>query len=96
MKTDRRFIQANFEALCSVALALLFFVWWYAFAYGLGSGDPAGYRYVLGLPEWFFYSSVAGPALFCVLAALMVRFLFKNMPLDPHENNKKGDDRHAA
>ena len=69
---DRRFRQANFEALCSIVLALSFFVWWYAFAYGLGSGDPARYRFVLGLPEWFFYSSVAGPARVWGLAGVMV------------------------
>ena len=92
MKTDRRFRQANFEALCSVVLAVLFFVWWYTFAYGLGSGDPSQYRYVCGLPEWFFYSSVLGPALFCVLALLMVKFLFRNMPLDPHEKEAAKND----
>ena len=88
---DRRFRQANFEALCSVALALLFFVWWYAFAYGLGEGDPSQYRYVFGLPEWFFYSSVAGPVLFCFLACLMVTFLFKNVSLTPHEDERRED-----
>lgn len=89
---DRRFRQANFEALCSVVLALSFFVWWYAFAYGLGSGDPAHYRFVLGLPEWFFYSSVAGPTLFCVLAWLMVKLLFKNVSLAPHEKEEPPHD----
>lgn len=93
MKIDRRFRQANFEALCSVGLALLFFVWWYAFAYGLGEKDPSQYGWILGFPDWFFYSAVLGPALFCVLACLMVRFLFKPMPLDPHE---KGEDSHVA
>ena len=89
---DRRFRQANIEALCSIVLAQSFFVWWYAFAYGLGSGDPARYRFVLGLPEWFFYSSVAGPALFCVLAWLMVKFLFKNVSLAPHEKEDAAHD----
>ncbi|MCI7403330.1 MULTISPECIES: YhdT family protein [unclassified Pyramidobacter] len=89
---DRRFRQANFEALCSIVLALSFFVWWYAFAYGLGSGDPARYRFVLGLPEWFFYSSVAGPVLFCFLAWLMVKFLFKNASLAPHEKEEASHD----
>lgn len=92
MKVDRRFRQANFEALCSVVLGLLFFVWWYAFAYGLGSGDPSQYTWVCGLPAWFFWSSVAGPALFCVLAWLMVKFFFKTMPLDPHEKEGGSHD----
>lgn len=88
MKTDRRFRQANFEAICSVGLAVLYFVWWYAFAYGLGAGDPTKYRFVLGVPEWFFYSSVLGPVLFCLLAALMVRFLFRRVSLEPHEREE--------
>lgn len=57
-----------------------------------GVGDPARYRFVLGLPEWFFYSSVAGPALFCVLAWLMVKFLFKNVSLAPHEKEDAAHD----
>lgn len=93
MKTDRRFRQANFEALCSVALALLFFLWWYGFAYGLGEKDPSLYRRVCGLPDWFFYSSVLGPALFCALAWLMVKFLFKPMSLAPHEKEDVRHDR---
>lgn len=90
MKVDRRFRQANFEAFCSVTLALLFFLWWYGFAYGLGDRDPSQYGWVLGLPDWFFYSSVLGPALFCILAWLMVKFLFKPMSLVPHEKEESG------
>ncbi len=97
MKTaDRRFRQGRYEALCSLALALLFFLWWYLFAYGLGSGDPAGYSLVMGLPAWFFYSSVLGPMLFCCLAWLMVKFLFKEVSLEAHEEDQQegaGDDR---
>ena len=93
MKTDRRFKQAGFEALCSVVLAVLFFVWWYVFAYGLGSGDPAQYRFVMGFPEWFFYSSIAGPIIFCFAAWLMVKFLFKEVSLVPHED--KGGNGNA-
>ncbi len=89
MKIERRFRQANFEAFCSVGLAVLFMIWWYAFAYGLGEKDPSQYDWILGFPAWFFYSSILGPALFCVLAWLMVKFLFKAVPLDPHE---KGTD----
>lgn len=89
---DRRFRQANFEALCSVVLALLFFVWWYCFAYGLGDCDPAQYRYICGFPQWFFYSSIVGPLLFCSAAWLMVTKLFKNMSLAPHESGEREAD----
>ncbi len=93
MFMDRRFRQARREALWSVLLALLFFLWWYGFAYGLGSGDPGQYSMVMGLPAWFFYSSVLGPALFCCLAWLMVKFLFKEVSLEAREGEAQDDER---
>lgn len=92
MREDSRFKQAGFEALCSVVLAVLFFVWWYAFAYGLGSGDPTKYEFVAGFPAWFFYSSIVGPIVFCFAAWLMVKFLFKEVSLAPHADGEEGVD----
>ena len=77
-----RFRQADREALYALILALLNFAWWYLTAYGLGSGPVESYRYILGFPAWFFMSSIVGFLLFSFLAAAMVRFLFKDMPLD--------------
>ena len=79
---DRRFAQANKEALLSLGVYALYFVWWYVCAYGMGSGDPAQYSYVFGLPAWFFYSCLVGYPLITVLLWAVVRFGFKNMPLD--------------
>lgn len=80
--TDRRFIQANKEAVIAVLLSLAYFLWWYATAYGLGDAPVSDYTYVLGFPAWFFYSCVAGFFLFALLAALMVRFCFKEVSLE--------------
>lgn len=91
MKNDPRFRQATFEAVCSVTLAILFFVWWYFFAYGLGSGDPAKFKFIAGFPEWFFYSSILGPILFCIAVWLMVKLLFKEVSLAPHDDGGKRD-----
>lgn len=90
-KTDRRFVQANKEAVIAVALSLAYFIWWYATAYGLGDKPVSEYDYVLGLPAWFFYSCVAGFLLFAVLAALMVRFIFKEVSLAKSEENTGGE-----
>jgi len=90
-KTDRRFIQANKEAVIAVALSLAYFIWWYATAYGLGDAPVSEYTYVLGLPAWFFYSCVAGFLLFAVLAALMVRFLFQEVSLEKNEDHAGGE-----
>lgn len=88
---DFRFKRANFEALCSVLLALLYLGWWYFFAYGPSSFDPMGSGLIMGLPKWFFMSSVLGPFLFCFLAWAMVALLFKEVPIaskgKDHEQN---------
>ncbi|MEG2004702.1 MAG: YhdT family protein, partial [Bilophila sp.] len=70
------------EALLSLGMYALYFVWWYVCAYGLGSGDPANYSYVLGMPAWFFYSCILGYPLLSFALWLMVRVFFKNIPLD--------------
>lgn len=84
MKTER-FTQTSKEALWGVGLFIVYFLWWYGFGYGLGSGDPAEYTYVLGLPAWFFWSCVAGFVVFFLVSWGIVCFFFKDMPLDDNE-----------
>ena len=57
---DPRFKIAHKEAWIGVALAIIHFLWWYGFAYGIGSNKVEQYTYILGLPAWFFYSCVLG------------------------------------
>ncbi|EIT83908.1 Sodium/pantothenate symporter [Fictibacillus macauensis ZFHKF-1] len=86
---DHRFKISRREAWLGTGLAVLNFVWWYAFAYGLGSKPVKEYTYILGLPAWFFYSCVAGFLLFSFLVFLMVTFLFKEVPFDEPEEKEK-------
>ena len=44
-KQDWRYAQANREALLTLGAYGLYFVWWYACAYGLGDGDPEAHAY---------------------------------------------------
>lgn len=78
---DPRYKQCNREALMGVGLGLLNLIWWYAWGYGLGSGPPENYRYILGFPAWFFMSCIAGAVLFTGLTILMVSRYYKEMPL---------------
>lgn len=87
-----RFAQANKEALITLGLYLGYFVWWYACAYGLGSGDPGEYSYVWGFPAWFFYSCIVGYPLIAFTLWLVVRLFFRDMPLDAYQ----GADPKAA
>lgn len=84
---DKRFKIAHREALIGVALVVINFAIWYGFAYGLGSGDPTQYTYVLGLPAWFFYSCIAGTVFMIVLIWIVMKVFFKEVPLDDEEEH---------
>jgi len=87
-----RFAVANREALIGCALVVINFVWWYGFAYGLGSKPPEEYTYVLGFPAWIFYSLILGTLVMFVLVFLVVKFLLKDISLEDEEEGKEEDD----
>lgn len=84
---DARFKIANREALIGVVLVIINFVWWYAFAYGMGSGSVENYSYVMGLPAWFFYSCVGGFILMVVLVTVVVKLFFKEVSFEDEEGD---------
>jgi uncharacterized membrane protein YhdT len=84
-REDRRFRVSNREALMGIGLAILNFIWWYAFAYGLGGKPVKEYSYIFGFPAWFFYSCVVGFVLFSILVYVMVRFAFQDVPFEDGE-----------
>ena len=65
---DKRFKVAKKEALIGIALVIINFIWWF----GFGSEDPAEYKYIFGLPEWFFYSCVLG----FIVMSIVITFTF--------------------
>ena len=85
---DWRFKVAHREAWIGVGLALFNFIWWYGFAYGLGSKPVEEYTYVFGLHAWFFYSCVLGFIVISILTIVIVKFWFVDVPFD-----EEGDQR---
>ncbi|WP_373894939.1 YhdT family protein [Virgibacillus natechei] len=85
---DYRFKIANREALIGVGLAIFNFIWWYGFAYGLGSKDPSEYSYVFGFPAWFFYSCVLGVVVLSLLVIIVVKKFFVEVPFDDEGEDK--------
>lgn len=85
-KIDSRFKVANREALIGVGLVIFNFIWWFGFAYGLGSKDPTDYSYVLGFPAWFFYSCILGFVVMVILTIIVVKFFFTDIPLDEEDD----------
>ncbi|TFB24330.1 DUF997 family protein [Filobacillus milosensis] len=82
MGKDRRFRIAHREALIGVVLAIFNFLWWYGFAYGLGSKSPEEYTYILGFPAWFFWSCIIGFIVMVILVIIVVKFLLTDVPLN--------------
>ena len=79
---DARFIQAHREARWSVWPALAYLAGW-ALCALLGGMQPG----VTGLPRWFELSCFFAPLLFIFLCWLMIRVVFRDIPLeDNHES----------
>jgi uncharacterized membrane protein YhdT len=79
---DPRFRIAHREALIGVGLAIVHFIWWYGFAYGLGSRPVEEYVYIFGLPDWFFYSCVVGFILICITVIVLAKFVLKDVSFE--------------
>ncbi|RIJ62942.1 YhdT family protein [Rummeliibacillus sp. POC4] len=86
---DKRYKVAHREALIGIALVVVNFAIWFGFAYGLGSGNPKEYTYVFGFPAWFFYSCIAGTIFMIVLLMVIIKFFFKDVPIEEED----GDDQ---
>jgi len=79
---DHRFKIAHREALIGVGLAIVHFVWWFGFAYGLGSRPVEEYTYILGFPDWFFYSCIIGFILVSVTVIILAKFVLKDVSFE--------------
>jgi uncharacterized membrane protein YhdT len=83
--------QLKKEAIVTSILYLIYFIWWYTFAYGLGDVDPKDYKYILGLPEWFFYSCILGFLMITTLLWFAIKIFFKDIDFTEYEK-KEGDN----
>ncbi|SFB06455.1 Uncharacterized membrane protein YhdT [Lentibacillus halodurans] len=86
--SDSNYKDANREALIGVGLVIFNFIWWFAFAYGLGGKDPSEYTYAFGLPAWFFYSCVLGFVVMAILVTIVVKKWFVEIPFDEEGEEK--------
>ncbi|WP_240512049.1 YhdT family protein [Paludifilum halophilum] len=89
-REDPRYKIANREAGTGVGLALLNFFWWFGFAYGMGSRPVEEYRYILGFPDWFFYSCIIGFFVIGFLVWAVVTFLFEDVSLEDSPEEQEG------
>ena len=79
--------QINREIIITSVLYGFYFIWWYYFAYMyVDSEDVKNFKYIFGLPEWFFYSCVVGLVVVNLLVYVLVHFFFKDVSLDEEQD----------
>lgn len=71
------------EIILTILLYIFYFVWWYYFAYiYTDSENVANFKYILGLPEWFFFSCVLGLFVINFLVFIVVNLFFKEIDFE--------------
>ncbi|WP_209121074.1 YhdT family protein [Alkalihalobacillus sp. BA299] len=88
-QNDPRFKIANREALIGVGLVIFNFLWWFGFAYGMGSSPVEEYSYVFGMPAWFFYSCVLGFLIMAVIVIVMVKTYFVEVDFEDEQEGSE-------
>ncbi|BFT83458.1 YhdT family protein [Enterobacter asburiae] len=79
---DKRFVQAHKEARWALWLTLLYLAAWLVTAYLPNSASG-----ITGLPRWFEMACLLVPLIFILLSWLMVRFIFRDFPLEDSDAN---------
>jgi len=79
---DKRFIQAHREARWAFGLAVAYLFAWLAAAY-----LPDSRQGITGLPHWFEMACLLVPLVFIVLSWLMVRVIYRDIPLEDPDAN---------
>lgn len=87
---DERYRQCSNEVWLTVAFFIVNVLVVGGLAVSVGYGRPAEeVRLVAGLPVWYWYSGVVGSIALIVLAFLMIKLFFKEMPLDAVEEDEQ-------
>lgn len=87
---DPRFIRCEKEMKITFAIWIIFAVLSIGLAYYLGRGPSESYRYIMGLPQWWF-AAIVVTVIFSGIVIYITKFVFQDMPLDDivHTTDKK-------
>ena len=65
------------DHIVAISLVIIHFAMWYYFAYIKYSNiEVKNYNYILGFPEWFFYSSIVTSIFIIILVIIFTNILF--------------------
>ena len=80
---DLRYRVSNKEAVITAGFFLAYIVLTIGTAWLIGGNrDIDEIHFVLGFPDWLFWSTFVLGSLFCVVPYLLVKRFFTDMPLD--------------
>lgn len=81
-------MKKNKDYLYAIILVVIHFFLWYYFAYiRYDDINVKDYKYILGLPEWFFYSSVV-VSIFVIIILIFICNIIFNEEIKEEENDK--------
>src|SRR5699024_9561637 len=93
-EVDRRYRQANKDALVAFLYWVVYLVLASVVALGLGLNKPAeDIDFILAFPAWFFYSAGVVLVVLCILPYFLVRFFYRDYSLDAEEPGADGVDK---
>lgn len=73
----KKFKLKEYTVACFIAI--IHFAMWYYFAYvKYANVEVKNYNYILGLPEWFFYSAVVSSIVVIILVIIFTNILFND------------------
>ncbi len=78
-------MEKNKDYIYAIILVVGHFVLWYYFAYIKYAGvNVSDYKYILGFPEWFFYSSIV-VSIFIIIALVFICNIIFNKDIKEEE-----------
>lgn len=70
------------EVIVTFLVYFGFMLWWYYFSYIYPPKNVNEYKYIFGLPSWFFYSCILGYILFNIVVLILVKYFYVNIDLE--------------
>ena len=90
IEVDERFVSSRKEMIYTFAVQITYTLLMLLVAYIFGKGDPSQYRYVLGMPQWWFLC-LAITAVYIVVIYILTHKVYKDVDVSAYidENAKE-------
>lgn len=84
IEVDPRFVVAAREMYITYGFQILFTATIIAIAFGFGGKTLGEYKFIFGMPSWWF-GTVVATAIFIALLTVLCTRVFKDISIEPYE-----------